>query len=87
MNVAKIQEFQKMIQDIKNDIVEVHQDPDGILEIEINGHLRVQKIRINLKVHDQKLEETLPDLINSSIESVSLKIKSMIEIYQKNLSN
>ena len=30
MNLAKIQEFQKMIQDIKNDIVEVHQDPDVI---------------------------------------------------------
>jgi DNA-binding protein YbaB len=84
MNVTKIQEFQRMIQDLKNEIVEVHQDPDGILEIEINGHLRVQKIRINLKVHDQKLEETLPGLINSSIESVSLKIKNLIEIYHKN---
>ena len=83
--LQELQEFQKMIQDIKNDIVEVHQDPDGIFEIEINGHLRVQKIRINLKVHDQKLEETLPGLINSSIESVGLKIKNMMEIYQKNL--
>lgn len=53
MNVAKIQEFQKMIQDIKNDILEVHQDPDGILEIEINGHLQIQKVRINVKVHVQ----------------------------------
>jgi DNA-binding protein YbaB len=87
MNVAKIQEFQKMIHDIKNDILEVHQDPDGILEIEINGHLQIQKIRINMRVHDQKLEETLPGLINSSICSVSLKIKNLIEIYQKNLIN
>jgi hypothetical protein len=47
MNVAKIQEFQKMIQDIKNEIIEVHQDPEGIFEIEINGHLRVQKVRRN----------------------------------------
>ena len=76
-----------MIHDIKNEILEVHQDPDGILEIEINGHLQIQKIRINVKVHDQKLEETLPGLINSSIISVSLKIKNLIEIYQKNLSN
>jgi DNA-binding protein YbaB len=85
MNIAKIQEFQKMILDIKNDILEVHQDPDGILEIEINGHLQIKKVRINLKVHDKKLEETLPELINSSIESVSLKIKNLIELYQKNL--
>jgi DNA-binding protein YbaB len=85
MNIVKIQEFQKMILDIKNDILEVHQDPDGILEIEINGHLQIKKVRINLKVHDKKLEETLPELINSSIESVSLKIKNLIELYQKNL--
>lgn len=87
MNVAKIQEFQKMIHDIKNDILEVHQDPDGILEIEINGHLQILKVRINVKVHEQKLEETLPELINSSIISVSLKIKNLIEIYQKNMQN
>ena len=87
MNVAKIQEFQKMIHDIKNDILEVHQDPDGILEIEINGHLQILKVRINVKVPIQKLEETLPELINSSIISVSLKIKNLIEIYQKNLQN
>jgi len=87
MNVAKMQEFQKMIQDIKNDILEVHQDPDGILEIEINGHLQIQKVRINVQVHVQKLEETLPELINSSILSVSLKIKNLIELYQQNLQN
>lgn len=85
MNVAKIQEFQKMIHDIKNDILEVHQDPGRILEIEINGHLQILKVRINVKVPIQKLEETLPELINSSIISVSLKIKNLIEIYQKNL--
>lgn len=83
MNVAKIQEFQKMILDIKNEILEVHSDPEGILEIEINGHLEVKKLRINLKVPDNRLEEILPKTINSGIHSVAIKIKNFIEIYQK----
>lgn len=87
MDKIKIQEFHRMIHDVKNEIYETHQDPDGIVAIEINGHLEIKKVKILLKVTDQKLEQILPALINSSIQSVSLKIKGLIEVFQRNLSN
>jgi|688.fasta_scaffold600016_2 DNA-binding protein YbaB len=87
MDKIKIQEFHRMIHDVKNEIYETHQDPDGIISIEINGHLEIKKVKILLKVTDQKLEQILPALINSSIQSVSMKIKGLIEVFQRNLSN
>ncbi|MEY4610312.1 MAG: hypothetical protein RL246_631 [Bacteroidota bacterium] len=87
MDKIKIQEFHRMIHDVKNEIYETHQDPDGIVSIEINGHLEIKKVKILLKVTDQKLEQILPALINSSIQSVSMKIKGLIEVFQRNLSN
>ena len=87
MDKIKIQEFHRMILDVKNEIYETHQDPDGIVSIEINGHLEIKKVKILLKVTDHKLEQILPALINSSIQSVSMKIKGLIEVFQRNLSN
>jgi DNA-binding protein YbaB len=87
MDKIKIQEFHRMIHDVKNEIYETHQDPDGIVSIEINGHLEIKKVKILMKVTDQKLEQILPPLINSSIQSVSMKIKGLIEVFQRNLSN
>jgi DNA-binding protein YbaB len=87
MDKIKIQEFHRMIHDVKNEIYETHQDPDGIISIEINGHLEIKKVKILMKVTDQKLEQILPPLINSSIQSVSMKIKGLIEVFQRNLSN
>jgi DNA-binding protein YbaB len=87
MDKIKIQEFHRMIHDVKNEIYETHQDPDGIVSIEINGHLEIKKVKILLKVTDQKMEQILPALINSSIQSVSMKIKGLIEVFQRNLSN
>jgi DNA-binding protein YbaB len=87
MDKIKIQEFHRMIHDVKNEIYETHQDPDGIVSIEINGHLEIKKVKILIKVTDQKLEQILPALINSSIQSVSMKIKGLIEVFQRNLSN
>jgi DNA-binding protein YbaB len=87
MDKLKIQEFHRMIHDVKNEIYETHQDADGIVSIEINGHLEIKKINILIKVTDQKLEQIIPLVINSSIQSVSIKIKSLIEVFQKNLSN
>jgi DNA-binding protein YbaB len=87
MDKIKIQEFHRMIHDVKNEIYETHQDPDGIVSLEINGHLEIKKVKILMKVTDQKLEQILPPLINSSIQSVSMKIKGLIEVFQRNLSN
>jgi DNA-binding protein YbaB len=87
MDKIKIQEFHRMIHDVKNEIYETHQDQDGIVSIEINGHLEIKKVKILMKVTDQKLEQILPPLINSSIQSVSMKIKGLIEVFQRNLSN
>jgi DNA-binding protein YbaB len=87
MDKIKIQEFHRMIHDVKNEIYETHQDPDGIISLEINGHLEIKKVKILMKVTDQKLEQILPPLINSSIQSVSMKIKGLIEVFQRNLSN
>ena len=87
MDKIKIQEFHRMIHDVKNEIYETHQDPDGIVSIEINGHLEIKNVKILMKVTDQKLEQILPPLINSSIQSVSMKIKGLIEVFQRNLSN
>ena len=72
---------------VKNEIQEIHQDPDGIVSIEINGHLEIKNMKILLKVTDQKLEQIIPILINSGIQSVSMKIKNLIEVFQKNISN
>jgi DNA-binding protein YbaB len=87
MDKIKIQEFHRMIHDVKNEIYETHQDPDGIVSLEINGHLEIKNVKILMKVTDQKLEQILPPLINSSIQSVSMKIKGLIEVFQRNLSN
>ena len=87
MDKNKIQEFHRMIHDVKNEIYETHQDQDEIVSIEINGHLEIKKVKILMKVTDQKLEQILPPLINSSIQSVSMKIKGLIEVFQRNLSN
>jgi DNA-binding protein YbaB len=87
MDKIKIQEFHRMIHDVKNEIYETHQDPDGIISLEINVHLEIKKVKILMKVTDQKLEQILPPLINSSIQSVSMKIKGLIEVFQRNLSN
>jgi DNA-binding protein YbaB len=87
MDKIKIQEFHRMIHDVKNEIYETHQDPDGIVSLEINGHLEIKKVKILMKVTDQKLEQILPPLINSSIQSVSMKIKGLIEVFQRNLYN
>ncbi len=87
MDKLKMQEFHRMIHDVKNEIYETHQDSDGIVSIEINGHLEIKKIKILIKVTDQKLEQVIPLVVNSSIQSVSMKIKSLIEVFQKNLPN
>jgi DNA-binding protein YbaB len=87
MDKIKIQEFQQIIHDVKNEIQEIHQDPDGIISIEINGHLEIKNMKILLKVTDQKLEQIIPIIINSGIQSVSMKIKNLIEVFQKNISN
>lgn len=80
MEQEKIQAFQQRLQELQQGISETATSLDNKVTISMNGKIEITELKIDELLPTKELEIILPQLINSTIMQVSLKVQNAMKL-------
>jgi DNA-binding protein YbaB len=80
MEQEKIQAFQQRLQELQKEIFEKDKSSDNRVTVSMNGKMEIAELKIDESLSTRELEIILPQLINSTIVKVSLKMQNAMKL-------
>lgn len=80
MGQEKMQAFQQRLQELQKGISETDKTSDNTIKVSMNGKMEITELKIDELVTAKELEIILPQLINTTIVKVSLKIQNAMKL-------
>ena len=75
-----MQAFQQRLQELQQNISETDTTLDSKITVTMNGKVEITELKMDELLSVKELEQILPQIINSTIVKVSLKIQNAMKL-------
>lgn len=82
MNQNAVEDLKLRLEEFRNNLVEVHTDPNQLISFTINGHFKILNLKMASQLNHKDMESLIPELFSKALESIGQQIRKKLEELQ-----